>query len=146
MDIAKYFELESLAVQRIREFHDGQKYAGQDYTYHLFDVESTVIKRHGYEAYELRIVALLHDILEDTTYDPLDLHKEFGETICNAVLAMTKGFGEDYFSYIERVKSNDLARKVKLCDSFCNLKHSFMEQNQKRIIKYTTVLQLLGGN
>lgn len=130
-----------MAIGAATVWHKDQKYGAQPYMVHLMEVANAVLQRYGNEAYIERIVAVLHDIVEDTDY--LDLYIDFGTEIGDAVMAMTKRQGEDYFEYIERVKQNPIARRVKLCDSFSNLKHSFVEGNHKRIMKYTTVLQLL---
>lgn len=68
-----------------------------------------------------KIVAVLHDVVEDTDLTLDDL-KEFGfdDVIVDAVDAVTKRKGEDYFDYIARVKENPIAIEVKLAD----LKHN----------------------
>jgi len=126
-----------------KHWHRLQMYGDQPYMYHVMQVHDLVVEVYGVEAYELRAIALLHDIIEDTPYPVSDLYMSFGTEIGNAVLAMSKREGEDYFEYIARVKANPLARKVKRCDSMCNLTQSFKEQRHKGIVKYTTVLQLL---
>lgn len=65
------------------------------------------------------IVALLHDVVEDTDWTLDDLKKEgFSETVIEAVDAITRReytMGkEDYPQYLERVKANLIARTIKL--------------------------------
>jgi (p)ppGpp synthase/HD superfamily hydrolase len=130
---------------RIRavQLHAGQRYGDKGYMYHVDAVADRVAEVYGTDAFLERIVAYLHDTVEDTPYTLEELAEEFGMEAANAVDAMTKRDGEDYFDYIPRVKGNSIAKRVKKCDSFENLKQSFAEQRHKGIIKYTTVLQML---
>lgn len=64
-----------------------------------------------------KIVAILHDVVEDTNYTIEDLRKEgFSVEVLDAVKALTRLDDEDYFKYIDRVKQNKLAVKIKLKD------------------------------
>lgn len=63
-----------------------------------------------------KICALLHDILEDTDYPASGIVEIFGNEIFEVVFALTRQEDEKYFDYIDRVKSNDIAIKVKLAD------------------------------
>lgn len=63
------------------------------------------------------IVAILHDIVEDTTYTLDDLRRMGYEAkILDAVDCLTRREGESYEDYLERVKPNPLAVRVKLGD------------------------------
>lgn len=62
-------------------------------------------------------VALLHDVVEDTDVMFEDLINEgFNENIVNAVKLLTHHKDTPYMEYIEKIKGNQLARKVKLAD------------------------------
>jgi len=63
-----------------------------------------------------RVVAVLHDVIEDTKTTETELRVTFGELITNAVLAISKKHGEVYSDYLKRVKQNELARTVKIMD------------------------------
>ena len=70
---------------------------------------------------EEKAVAYLHDVIEDTPLTLEDLKKQgFPSTVINAVALLTKQKGQLYQDYLEGVKENALARKVKLAD----LKHN----------------------
>jgi (p)ppGpp synthase/HD superfamily hydrolase len=86
-------------------------------------------------------VGILHDILEDTdeTRESL-IEKGIALHIVDAVEAMTKQRGDDYKDYLNRVKSNELARKVKIQDMLHNLSDS---PTEKQIKKYTEGLEFL---
>ena len=64
-----------------------------------------------------RQVAILHDIIEDTSISIEDLRKEgFENNILIALYSITKKKNEKYFDYINRVKQNYIAKKVKIAD------------------------------
>ncbi|HEU5582068.1 TPA: GTP pyrophosphokinase [Streptococcus pneumoniae] len=85
--------------------------AGVDYIKHPEAVASFVVTD------EEKAVAYLHDVIEDTSLTLLDLKKEgFSKNIIEAVDILTKKKGQDYQSYLNLVKTNELARVVKLAD------------------------------
>ena len=61
-------------------------------------------------------VALLHDVVEDTEITIEDLKKEFPAKVTDAVALLTHDEAVDYFDYVNELKHNDVARKVKLAD------------------------------
>lgn len=66
---------------------------------------------------ELQIIAVLHDVVEDSEFTFEDLIKEgFSAEIIEALRALTKLENEDYADFIKRVKDNPLAIPVKLAD------------------------------
>ena len=65
--------------------------------------------------------ALLHDVVEDTHLTLDDLRKEFPEEVVEVVALLTHDDSAEYnnnvyFSYIEKIKGNPVAKKVKLAD------------------------------
>lgn len=69
-----------------------------------------------------QIVAVLHDVLEDTTVD-LSLLKKMGysDEVIEAIKCLTRQSTEPYSEYIERIKSNSLSLVVKIEDLTDNL-------------------------
>ena len=64
-----------------------------------------------------KIVALLHDVVEDTSITFEDLKAEgVDDRLLEALKCLTKEEGEDYKAFIERVSTNRLATKVKIQD------------------------------
>lgn len=95
-----------------------------------------------------QIVALLHDVVEDSDLElNFLLEKGFGEEIVHAVEAITKRAGENYGDYIERVIANPLALKVKIADLKDNLKIERIphptEKDFERMRKYQQTLAIL---
>lgn len=60
-----------------------------------------------------KIVALLHDVLEDTDATEEEIREYFGSEILEAVVAMTRLESETYMEYVERAAKNPIAREVK---------------------------------
>ena len=65
-----------------------------------------------------RIVALLHDVLEDNPTFTLEKLRLAGypQDVLDALDCLTKRRGEQYSDFIDRIKPNALAREVKLAD------------------------------
>ncbi len=63
-----------------------------------------------------RVVAVLHDVVEDTAYTLDDIEEQFGSEVRDAVDAVTKRDGEEYERLIDRAASNPIARSVKIAD------------------------------
>ena len=69
-----------------------------------------------------KIVALLHDTIEDTDVTPDYLLAEgFPREIVDAVLSVTKREGESYEDFVRRAKQKPIGRVVKLHDLEDNL-------------------------
>ena len=66
-------------------------------------------------------VALLHDVVEDTEITIKDLAKLFPVEVIDAVNLLTRNNETSYYEYIEALKSNKVAVKVKLADLDHNL-------------------------
>ena len=71
---------------------------------------------------EEMMVAVLHDVVEDSAYTLADLERAgFPPHVMEAVDCLTRREGETYEAFIERLKPNPLARRVKLADLEDNL-------------------------
>ncbi|MBM4414783.1 MAG: HD domain-containing protein [Chloroflexi bacterium] len=69
-----------------------------------------------------RIVALLHDVVEDSDRTLDDLRRDgFADEVVASVGHLTRHEGELYEHFIERVRPHPLARRVKLADLEDNL-------------------------
>ena len=105
-----------LALSIATKAHRGQfDKAGIDYIEHPIFVASQV------DSEEEKAVALLHDVIEDSSVTAEELlNAGLPETVVTAVQILSKKKGQDYQTYLKTVKSNPLARVVKLAD----LKHN----------------------
>lgn len=91
---------------------------------------------------EVVAAALLHDVLEDGNKSVIqgEPYPKFPITVLAAVNALTKSEEESYSSYLERVKANKIARKVKVADILDNLSD---DPSDYQIRKYATALLFL---
>jgi (p)ppGpp synthase/HD superfamily hydrolase len=106
------------------------------------------------ETKEQMIVAVLHDIVEDSKYPPgielINIAGLFGVEIAEAVKAISREDKESLEDYIARVKENELAKAVKYADIADNMDPLRLamldEKSQKRLAKkYLKTLDLLKG-
>ena len=126
------------AVMIAQEAHKGQlDKGGNPYIEHPLYVASQV------DTMELKIVAVLHDTLEDSDMTANDLKKEgFPERIVDAIVMLTHEDGneEAYLDYIRRVATNTMAAAVKRADLMHNMDMSRIqkptEKDLKRRAKY----------
>jgi (p)ppGpp synthase/HD superfamily hydrolase len=66
---------------------------------------------------EERIVAVLHDVVEDCDISLEDLRQEgFSEEVLTAIESVTKVPDESYEDFVERAAQNPIGRVVKLAD------------------------------
>ncbi|GAB6093851.1 HD domain-containing protein [Desulfatiferula olefinivorans] len=101
------------AIQIAAEAHYDQKdKAGAPYILHPLRVMM------GMDTETEKIVAILHDVIEDTDRTEATLREAgFPDEIITAVLCLTRFDDEaDYDEYIRKIKDNPIARKVKLAD------------------------------
>lgn len=93
---------------------------------------------------DILAVALLHDTLEDAPSFSSRRLRYLGvpNNIIEAVEAITKQEGEDYDLYLERVKANPLAAKVKIADMLCNLADTPSEKQKAKYAKGLAALQI----
>ena len=93
------------------------------------------------------IVALLHDVVEDTDITFENLEKEFPIEVIQCLKLLTHDKSVDYIEYVKKIKDNSIARKVKLAD----LKHnsdrtrllSITQKDIERYNKYQKSIQIL---
>lgn len=125
--------------------HGDQLYGDKPYTYHLQGVAKLVLARNETEdnLNTLLIIAWLHDVLEDTEVDVIDLIQNFGHTVAVSVQALTRYPRLSYEEYIRDCKSDSLAREVKICDTMFNLQQSFKNRRGKGMKKYPAQLAYL---
>ncbi len=100
------------ALALAAQAHRGQRdKAGQPYILHPLRVMARLTTETE------RVVALLHDVVEDTPYT-LERLRElgYGEDVLEALARLTRRADEDYAAFIERVRPHPLARRVKLAD------------------------------
>ena len=106
----------ALAVSK----HDGQKdKSGQPYILHLCRVMVSFTDPL------LQMIAVLHDILEDTEMLPGDLSDlGYPSKVVETVAVLTRMEGTWYDRYIDECLAHPLARKVKIADLEDHLRYA----------------------
>ena len=134
-----------LANNLARHFHSGKKYGKYDYfEYHLKGVVELLSEVSILPVSEdMIVVALLHDILEDTSCTYETLENIFGFDVADAVSILTKIEGEPIEQYLFGVCGNHTARIVKFADSLFNYRECVKCGDIKRAEKYKRNLEVL---
>ena len=131
------------AMRLMFEAHkDAWDKSGVPYVFHPFHVAEQMDDEAS------TIVALLHDVVEDTDYTLDDLREMgFSEEVCDALDCMTPRKGVPYMDYIMKIRQNPLATKVKLADLAHNSDRTrfdrMTEQDYRREEKYREAIRLL---
>ena len=111
-----YTDLTKKALNIAYRAHQGQlDKGGCPYIFHPFHLAEQMDDEDGV------CVALLHDVVEDTNITFEDLINEgFNNNVIDALKLLTHADDTPYMEYVMQIKTNSLARKVKLAD----LKHN----------------------
>ena len=132
------------AIQIAVDAHAGVKdKGGKAYILHPISVMMRC------ETDEEKIVAILHDVVEDTDWTFEALREEgFTETIIEALETVTKhSEDEDYDEFVQRSLKNEIGRKVKIADLRENLDvtriGALNDKDIERINKYKRALKVL---
>lgn len=137
-------ELLEKALTIATKAHEGQKdRGGNDYIGHPNRVSERC------QTDDERIVALLHDTIEDTkiTAEYL-LDQGFPERIVDAIVALSRREDEAYESYVDRAAVNPIAKEVKkadLCDymDVSRLNYPLIQDDLQRLNKYLKAFKRL---
>jgi (p)ppGpp synthase/HD superfamily hydrolase len=136
------------AIALAAQAHSGQRdKQGLSYILHPLRVMMRV------EGDSARIVAVLHDTLEDTSLTEDDLRRAgFDQTIIDAVLCVTHDKAEPYADYVVRCAANPIARQVKMADLEDNsrldralLRAETVGRDLRRIHRYQLSYKFLAG-
>ena len=135
-------KLTRLASKIAYKAHDGQTdKAGVPYIFHPIHIAEQM------DSEESCVVALLHDVIEDSDITLEILNKYFNDDIITALRVLTKKENDDYLMYIKRVKTNKLATKVKIKDLEHNRDLTRLDEvtdkDKKRSMKYWEAIRYL---
>lgn len=140
-----YTELTMKAMKLAYEVHHGQTdKAGMPYIFHPMHLAEQMDDEVS------TCVALLHDVVEDTSVTLAQLEDIFPAEVTQAVALMTHADGVDYFDYVRAIRGNEAARKVKLADLAHNSDASRLpasaadsERTYARLKKYQAARSIL---
>lgn len=116
--------------------------SGAPYVFHPFHLAEQMKDE------KTTIVALLHDVIEDTEYTFEDLRNMgFDNEVIEALMLMTHNKDIPYMDYVAKIKHNPIAKAVKLADLQHNSDLSRLdvvdEKALKRKEKYSEAISLL---
>jgi (p)ppGpp synthase/HD superfamily hydrolase len=132
----EYRELFDLALKIAIQAHREQKdKSGREYVMHPIRVAERCKDPRA------KIVALLHDTIEDTYVTSEYLRSEgFPDEIISGVLSVTKQEGESYEDFVRRASDNPIGREVKIADLEDNMDirrlQEITEDDVARLRKY----------
>lgn len=132
-----------IAIQIALDAHKGQTdKGGHPYILHPLRV------MHNLSNIDEKIVAVLHDVVEDSNYAFADLAKKGISNKCiEALMLLTHEKGMPYMAYIDKIKSNKLATLVKLSDLKDNCDLSRLsdvgDKDKERVKKYRIAIAYL---
>ena len=94
-----------------------------------------------------KVVAWLHDTVEDTDATIGQIRELFGDEVADAVGLLTHDKSVPYFDYVREIKENPIARAVKMADLSHNMDISRIpsptDADFERIAKYKTAIDIL---
>lgn len=133
------------AIALALDAHTGQTdKAGKPYILHPLRVMQQL------ETETEQIVGVLHDVVEDSEYTFEDLENcGFPNEAIAAIKLVTKQPGVDYQAYLANIKSNSIARNVKLADLQDNMNlqrlQTITEKDLQRQAKYQKAVDFLSN-
>lgn len=93
------------------------------------------------------IVALLHDVVEDTEVTFEQLEKDFPKEVIESIRLLTHGDDVNYMEYIKELSQSPIAKKVKIADLLHNSDETRLEKitvkDVARREKYKKALEFL---
>ena len=122
----------------IKAHHGQVDKCGKPYIFHLIRVALSLDDPTD------KIIALLHDVVEDADVTLDDIENEFGSEIAHVIEKLTHRDSESYFDYIHRVGRNKTAIRVKIADLTDNL-DPIREFKGRDNTKYKNALKYLSN-
>jgi len=119
------------AILMAMKAHDGQIRKGDGKTPYILHPLEVGITISYYTSSEVLIsAAILHDVIEDTDIDAVEIEREFGEEISTAVELLTedkniKDWAERKAKNLNRLSQNKAIYVIKAIDSLVNMRELF---------------------
>ncbi len=138
-----YTNATKMALKLCFEAHKEQTdQSGIPYVFHPFHLAEQMTDEDS------TIVALLHDVIEDTDYTLDDLKSMgFSQRVLDALALLTHAPDTPYEDYLRAIKTNELAKTVKIADIKHNSDSSRLEPNDPRIEywqkKYSRAMEIV---
>jgi len=140
-----YTDMTKKAMKLAYAAHKGQlDKGGTPYIFHPIHIAEQM------DDEETTIVALLHDVVEDTEITLDRIRQEgFAQNVVEAIALMTHDSSISYLDYVRSLKNNSIAAAVKLADLKHNSDRSRLAtvdgEAAKRLDKYKQAIEILEG-
>ena len=138
-----YTKMTKLAMKLCFEAHKDQTdKTGLPYIFHPFHLAEQM------QDEDAIVLALLHDVVEDSEYTLEDLRKfGFSSRVLTALALLTHDPQVPYMDYVRQIRENPLATKVKLADLRHNSDMTRLDEvsqaDRRREEKYQAAIRLL---
>ena len=141
-----YTQLTNKAMKIAYDAHHGQlDKNGVPYIFHPYHLAEQMTDEYT------TCAALLHDVVEDTDVSLSELEKEFPAEVTEAVKLLTHDDSTDYLDYVRAIKTNPIAKAVKLADlhhnsdlsRFINEEDRNSPKTLQRLEKYSKAIAIL---
>lgn len=138
-----YTPMTKMALKLCFEAHKDQiDKSGMPYVFHPFHLAEQMTDE------DTTVVALLHDVVEDSDCTLDDLRKMgFNDRVVTAIGLMTHDPSVPYMDYVAKIETNPIAKAVKLADLKHNSDMSRLDNitpyDESRAAKYKEAIALL---
>lgn len=138
-----YTDITKKALKLCFEAHKDQvDKSGIPYVFHPFHLAEQMKDE------KTTVVALLHDVVEDTDYTIEEIAKlGFDNDIIDALKLLTHDDSVPYMEYVAKIKNNEIAKAVKYADLMHNSDLTRLDHVDKKAIerkqKYADAIKLL---
>lgn len=138
-----YTKMTKAALNLCFEAHKNQRdESGMPYVFHPFHLAEQMKDE------KTTIVALLHDVVEDTDVTLDDIRNMgFDDEVVAAIELMTHDPNVPYMEYVSQIKKNPISKAVKLADLYHNSDITRLDEvtarDEERLKKYAEAIRLL---
>ena len=121
-----------LAIQIVEKLHDEPRMDGTgNMKVHLLRVARVLIEELQVVDFDLVLIALLHDVLEDTDYSAEQIKEVYGAGVLEGVQLLTRPRDRDWKEHAEEVAIKYIrVFKVKVADKLDNARSHLFSKNE----------------
>lgn len=125
--------IRAIDLAETAHFNEKRK-SGEPFISHPIRIANALVSL-GVDDEDIIIIAILHDIIEDTDTTREDLLNDFSKEIVNSIELLTKKDGITLDSYYENIRLNPKSSIVKIADRCHNVSTMYFF-NKNKIYKY----------
>jgi GTP diphosphokinase / guanosine-3',5'-bis(diphosphate) 3'-diphosphatase len=145
--VDKELTLLEAALDLVFRFHDELRFDGMgNNRVHILRVARIVVEEMNIHSLDVVLIALLHDILEDTPVSSKEISNLFGEYVLSGVVLLTRPRDKDWKQYSDEIVARgDLnIIKVKIADKLDNARsHCLSKNEERRAVDYNKTVTII---